>query len=238
LRLEYLFEALSQRIEGLSEWDSRAALVCLIDITDLLGRNDIKSDLIKELERLIGIFSRSKTTPNFSAATQQNTIQRMEDLVTALREPAYLPCKALRQDELVSTIRQRLAIAGGACNFDVPAFHYWLNQADQDRMRQLHRWAQDLLPMEEGITLALQTIREGVDPMSCVAPGGLYQQTLEPGLSVQLLRIILPADSRVFPEISAGKHRFTLRFLEQPETTSRATQTSADIAFQLQCCAL
>ena len=71
-----------------------------------------------------------------------------------------------------------------------------------------------------------------------VALGGFHQQSLEAGATCQLIRIHLPSEARLFPEISAGRHRFTARFLEQPKTTARPTQTARDVEFGLQCCLL
>ena len=46
----------------------------------------------------------------------------------------------------------------------------------------------------------------------------------------------VPPELRVFPEISAGKHRFTIRFLERGTLDERAHQTARDISFQLVLC--
>ena len=42
----------------------------------------------------------------------------------------------------------------------------------------------------------------------------------------------------VYPEISAGRHRFTVRFMNQRDVNTRPVQTGVDVPFQLQCCAL
>jgi cell division protein ZapD len=88
------------------------------------------------------------------------------------------------------------------------------------------------------LVLVPAAIRESTDPVRAVASGGFYQQSLELNTPYQLIRIVVPADQGLFPEISAGKHRFTLRFLEQPATGGRAVQTDRDVEFELQCCTL
>jgi cell division protein ZapD len=67
---------------------------------------------------------------------------------------------------------------------------------------------------------------------------GFYQQPVDPNAVCQLVRVILPSELSVFPEISGGKHRFTIRFLEQATTAGRPAQTDQDIQFELQCCNL
>jgi cell division protein ZapD len=52
----------------------------------------------------------------------------------------------------------------------------------------------------------------------------------------RLLRINLPDDSTLYPEISGSQHRFTVRFLEWSTVDSRAVQTGHDVPFQLSIC--
>jgi len=47
----------------------------------------------------------------------------------------------------------------------------------------------------------------------------------------------LNRDSEYFPEISAGKQRFSIRFM-LPQDEKRPTQSNDDLDFQLICCAL
>ena len=54
---------------------------------------------------------------------------------------------------------------------------------------------------------------------------------------MQLIRVGLPADSGVYPEVSGSKHRFTIRFLE-PSELERSSQTQDNLEFQLTCCLL
>ncbi len=54
----------------------------------------------------------------------------------------------------------------------------------------------------------------------------------------QLLRIALPAEERLFPEISGGgQHRCNVRFLKWNGLGSRPTPIEEDVAFTLTICA-
>ena len=64
LRLEHLFKITNHHIKGNSEWDSRAAITNLLSIVELLGRSDIKSDLVKELERHASTLNSLANNPN------------------------------------------------------------------------------------------------------------------------------------------------------------------------------
>ena len=54
----------------------------------------------------------------------------------------------------------------------------------------------------------------------------------------QLLRVTLPSGSPLYPEISAGRHRYSLRFMAQDDVDGRAQQATAPLTFLLQCCSL
>ena len=51
LRLEHLFKQASYTLRGYSIWDSRSTLTSITTILDILSRNDLKTGLLKELER-------------------------------------------------------------------------------------------------------------------------------------------------------------------------------------------
>jgi cell division protein ZapD len=238
LRLEYLFENISARICGLSVWDSRAALAGLIDVLDLLSRCEFKGELIKELERYEAIFVRLWPHPGVDLRRLNETLEHLDTLSTALKDHAYQPGQTLRQDELVNAIKSRISIPAGTCSFDTPAYHYWLSKPAEQRIRQLNQWMDDLRIIQAGVARVLKTLRESAEPIHIVASAGFYQQSLETSTPCRLLRVVLPVDVGLFPEISASKHRFTLRFLEQPVTGKRPTQTGQDIEFELQCCIL
>lgn len=238
LRLEHLFLFISERIRGYSEWDSRAALGGLIDVTDVLWRSDIKGELIKELDRHSATFSRLRSNPHVDCHRLDETLLNHEKTLKILKHPAYQPGHTLRQDELINAVKQRTAIPGGTCNFDLPAYHYWLNRPSSHRLNRMHSWLDDLSVIRDGVFLALQAIRDSAYTTSVSALRGFYQQALEPTVTHQLIRVRLPSAAQLFPEISGGKHRFTIRFLEQAETSARPVQTGCDVEFDLQCCTL
>jgi cell division protein ZapD len=71
--------------------------------------------------------------------------------------------------------------------------------------------------------------------MTFSAPQGFYQQAMDANISFQLIRIWVALDERVYPEISVGKHRLSVRFY-QLDTFGRPAQTTHDISFQMAFC--
>jgi cell division protein ZapD len=48
--------------------------------------------------------------------------------------------------------------------------------------------------------------------------------------------VLLPASAGFYPEVSAGPHRFTLRFLRWRSVDERPVQVNQDVRFQLAIC--
>jgi cell division protein ZapD len=159
-------------------------------------------------------------------------------LLKTLRSNSCQPAQTIRKDELVYSVKQRLPIPGGTCSFDLPAYHYWLSRPAPRRIEHLHAWLADLEVIRSGVGLALGMTRESAHPVFVTAAAGFYQQPVESNVTCPLVRVGVSANANVFPEISGGKHRFTIRFLEQPNTSARPVQTTQDIPFELQCCNL
>lgn len=238
LRLEHLFDLICHNINGASEWESRTAMAGLIEVNDLLSRFDLKAEIIKELERHAAVLLALQQNPGVDPMRLKDALDNINDLLTTLRSSSCQPAQVLRKDELVYAIKQRLPIPGGTCNFDLPAYHHWLTRPAQARVEHLHYWFNDMRVIKEGVELALSMVRDSAHPTVVVAAGGFYQQPVDPNVVCQLVRVVLPADLPVFPEISGGKHRFTIRFLEQHNTAGRPAQTDQDVQFELQCCNL
>ncbi|HIF49995.1 MAG TPA: cell division protein ZapD [Thiotrichaceae bacterium] len=238
LRLEHLFNLISHRSNNTNKWDYREILESLLEVSDLLSRSDFKVELIKELKRHSSILTALENNP----AVDQNTLKKVNseicELSLELSKNSYQPGNQLKNDELVTSFKQRISIPGGTCNFDLPRFHYWLNQTGTKQQQDLDNWSSDLSPIRKSVILVLDMIRNSANPSKEKAETGFYQKTIEPNLSCQLIRVLLPSTSRYYPEISGGKQRFSIRFMEDTATNSRAVQTSNEIDFKLHCCIL
>lgn len=238
LRLEFLFDTEDHYLANTSDWDSRICVSLLLDILDMLGRSDVKSELMKELERQSTVLSMLKEKPGVDLHRLEIILDDISEHLSQIRDKSYQPGQSIRQDELVSSIKQRSSIPGGSCNFDLPAYHYWLQRGREERNADLDRWRSDLAAIKNGIRLVLSMIRNSANPSMEQAVNGFYQKPMDTDIACQLIKIILPVNSSYFPEISGGKHRFTIRFLEQDSTTDRPVQSKETIDFELHCCVL
>ncbi len=237
LRLEHLFKQTAYSLRGFSIWDSRACLSSLVNILDVLSRGDLKNEILKELERLQSSLASLREVKAVDHDQLNNILNQIEHAQRDIHGLNGQFGQQLREQELINILRQRSTITGGDCNFDLPAYHYWLSQEPDKRIQELETWFNSLDELQKPIMLMLAILRESVDPLELTADSGFYQHHLNPDTPVQLLRIILPHDAGVFPEISAGKHRFSIRFLI-PQENARPVQTEEAVTFGFSSCAL
>lgn len=238
LRIESLFSQFDYFSETEEQWGIRSAINSLLDISDLVSRTDLKTELIKELERHSVTLKSLQQNPGVDPDRLNMVLNDISRYIDTLRNSNFQPGLTVKQDELINSIKQRNAILGGSCNFDLPAYHQWLHKPLEIQKESLHHWQRDLLTLKNSTLLSLHLIRSSTNPTHECAVKGFYQKAIEPNVSCHLIRIIMPVTSVFYPEISAGKHRFTIRFMDQPSTSGRPVQTEDDVNFELHCCIL
>lgn len=237
LRLDFLFKQASHALEDHSPWGSRATINALIDILNVFVRSDLKTELIKELERLATILSPLEHRPGVDQQALGQILRNLERLSDLMQSQQGQIGNGLKDHEFLNSIRQRSAIPGGTCQFDLPAYHHWLNQSADQRIRDLESWLSSFASLKEASALILHLIRESASSSKETAEQGFFQQSLDTQVPYQLIRVVLPQPTECFAEISGGKHRFTIRFMRLDDN-GHPVQTDENIDFQLLCCAI
>jgi len=237
LRLEFLFRQIKHFMSGTTVWDSRAVLGNVMDILTVFSRGDLKTELIKELERHAVNLGRLTEKSGIDHTQLKNILHWLNKLRGILHDMEGQLGQELRDNEFLSAIRQRSSIPGGTCDFDLPVYHQWLHRPHEQRHADLERWLGSLDTVRQSVELILKLIRNSAEPGTAVAENGVYQHALDPAIPFQLVRIALPAEIPYYAEVSGGKHRFAIRFL-QPVPNERPKQAAEDVSFRLTCCAL
>lgn len=236
LRLEHLFQRGAHFIKGQSIWDSRIFIDTLLDILDVFSRGDLKTELLKELDRSTGNLKGLLENPNVDRSRLSTILRALEHLIENLHGLTAPPGQSLRNDAFITSIRQRSSIPGGTCNFDLPIYHYWLEQEWKKREQDQKRWFSSLDPVRQAIELLLKMIRNSAQPRDLSTDNGGYQQQLESSFPYQMIRVLLSSNSPYYAEISGSKHRFSLRFLKYEKTTTQKAEETVN--FKLACCGL
>jgi len=236
LRLEVLFDRLGQLIVRDTPVDHHFALATLFEIMDVASRADLKSDLLKDLEQQKARLAGYRGNPAISDAALDDAIARID---TAFNQLNALPGKAghaLTANEWLMSIRSRISIPGGTCEFDLPSYYAWQKHEPARRRADLLHWTSTLMPLAQALSVLLALLRESGAPHKVVAPAGHYQQSLPPGRVYQLLRVRLADEPDVVPEISGHRLMVSIRLMKQ-DAEGRLRPSGADGAFELTLCA-
>lgn len=237
MRLEQLFQQLNHFMAGTSVFDMRAVISLLLDILTIFSRSDLKSELIKELDRHSKVLNQLVNTQGVDSQKLQEILADLNQASSNLyRTNGRIGINVMESD-LFQSISQRSSIPGGTCSFDLPAFHYWLEQDESKRQNDLERWTQPFTDIRIAIDMILGFIRLSNVPTQEIAHSGFYQLALDKNLPVQLLRVGVNNQLPCFAEISGGKHRFSIRFMQPSEDENRPSQIQTDIDFSLTRCA-
>ncbi|RDH82245.1 MAG: cell division protein ZapD [endosymbiont of Escarpia spicata] len=237
LRLEHLFLQIDHFLPLKDAWSNRTTINGLLGTISIFSRSDLKTEILKELERHTTNLERIRRQPGVN---MQALGQVLDDLEQAIHQVYRLDGqigKKLRENEFLTAIMQRSSIPGGSCNFDLPQYHYWLNQPYEIRRNQMLEWLQELNPVREAIILLLNLIRTSNHPVREQAKEGFFQKSLETPSPAQMIRVGLPEGSSLFVEISGNKHRFSIRFLEAVDT-GRPVASKQNVDFMLTSCVL
>ena len=236
LRVEFLYEQTLFHVDEPTEFSARAAVTALLEILTILGRGDVRTDVSKELERHAELLGRYRSQPGVDPARLTGLINNIDELKQKLSEAGPQVVNPLKECDFLTTIRHRSAIPGGTCTFDLPDYAYWLHLPAADRRKQLDQWTNHIKPICDAVAEVLWLTREATEAKPQVATGGLYQHAFDRSEQASLVRVLLPASVGMFPEISAGQHRFTIRFVRWRGVDSRPAQVSQDVRFELAIC--
>lgn len=235
LRLSHLFEQFDFHLPHDAEWHARAALRALLDIATILTRADIKSELLKEMDRYRVSLSRMADTPGVDTDRLHHILQDLQQSAHGIQVIQGQLGNTLRKNEFLNSVLQRGSIAGGGFDFDLPQLHLWLGLPHAERLLQFDDWRSEISPVQEAVELLLTLIRNSATSQKQHAVNGFYQQNLPNGTKAQMIRVGLPKEQTLFAEISGGKHRFSIRFMETQDW-EHPTQSEQNLTFELNIC--
>ena len=237
MRLEDLFARVGFFAARDTSHDHHAALLSLFEITDVAARADLKTDLLQELERQKQVLAPLRSNPQIDQQALAGLLADIDQVTAGLLAQAGKVGMHLRENEWLMAIKQRAAIPGGVSEFDLPAYHHWLNRDATARHHDLAAWIEPFEPIRAGSAIVLRLLRENARASRHTAYHGVFQLMLTTTKVAQLLRIVLEQDLPCVPEISANKYALNIRFLGV-SGMNRGNVVDDDIEFELTFCNL
>ena len=236
MRLEFLYQQMLYNSELESNWAARATVAGLLEIMAILSRGDLRSEVHKELDHQLDMLQRYQSQPGVDTGRLDSLIRNLIESRAEIDNIGTQYLQPLKESDFLNAIKNRSAIPGGTCEFDLPEYSHWLRQPHKRRQEDLLAWIGAIRPICDAVTEVLWLIRESAQPVDKVAINGMYQHNMQKDAHCRLLRVNVPDGSKLYPEISGSQHRFTIRFLEWSTVDSRAVQTGHDVSFQLSIC--
>jgi len=235
LRLEQLFQHIDHQISDLSIIGTNTLLHSIIDLLHILDRPDLKAKLAKELGILLTNLQRFEAQPNVDKSKLNGIIQQLNDLSRTLIDSSGKIGGRLRDIELLNNLRLQFATAGGGCSFELPGYHYWLQQPVDVRKQTITEWLADFTHIRTASTLLLELIRNNAKTEEKMAQNGFHQELLDPQLPIRMVRIGIPKQTPAYPEVSLGRHFFSVRFYF-PYIEKRPVQYDQNLHFTVAYC--
>jgi cell division protein ZapD len=235
LRLEHLFRRLGELIPRSHPLDHHYALATIFEVMDVAARADLKSDVLKDLEKQKQQLNAYRGNPAISEQALDGVIRQLETCFSAVNGTPGKAGQSLTENEWLMSIRSRAGIPGGTCEFDLPAYYAWQHLPAEQRRADLERWAHTLAPLAESIHQLLRLLRDSGAPQKVMASGGQLQQTLPQGRTFQLLRLRIDESLGVVPEISGNRLIVSVRLMRQDNDKMLAS--SENTPFELTLCA-
>ncbi len=229
LRIEFLLQQMHTNTQIISISSALIFFRTASDLLDVLERGEVRTDLLKELERQQQKLAQWEDVPGVDTS-------RIDSLRGDLKQAAAVLMKAprigqaLREDRLMALVRQRLSIPGGCCSFDLPTLHIWLHLQQTQRDKDVQGWLETLAPLHNALTLVLGLIRQSGIFRNQISLNGFFQENAE---GADLLRMRISLDNQLYPQVSGHKTRYAIRFLP---LDSEKGQVPARLTFELACC--
>jgi len=134
------------------------------------------------------------------------------------------------------SVRSRISIPGGTCEFDLPAYYAWQQRDPAARRADLQQWVATMMPLAQALQVLLHLLRDSGVRQKVVATGGQFQQSLPAGRVYQLLRVRLEPGLQLIPEISGHRLLVSVRLM-RAEADGRLRPSHEDASFELALCA-
>ena len=235
LRLEHLFLRLSALMARSDALDHHFAITTIFEVMDVGARADLKSDVLKDLDKQKQVLNGYRGNPAIAETVLDTIVGQLDRCFATLNAQPGKSGQSLTENDWLMSVRSRVGIPGGTCEFDLPAYYAWQHRSAPERLADLHAWASTLAPLAESVQLLLKLLRDSGAPQKVMAVGGQFQQNLPQGRTFQLLRMALNPALGLIPEISGNRLMVSIRLMRHG-ADGHLQSSQEDGGFELTLC--
>lgn len=240
LRIEQLFQQLDHHLKGTGRENSQFALETIISITSLANRPDLKTRLAQTLSQQMNSLTKLEQSPQVDNEKLQAHLHRLDCIVDLLNHGGRGKiAEHLHENPFLKNVRQQLLHHSASAHISSPAYLLWLHQPLEQRQQDLCKWMDALQLLRDAVSNILYLLRNSVVARTVHASNTFYQQSLDPNLSCQMLRITVPVNYGIYPRVSLGRHRLSIRFDAlhvEGQPTDGKHKIRSEFSFELSCC--
>lgn len=209
LKLEQLFDQLRVCHPNNITSHQQVYFSALFTIIDTLERNDVRGDLIKDLEKLEQSLVMWSQSPDIDCDALSDNLKKVIQLISQLKVNVQIWWQ-LREDKFLNSVKQRFAIQGGSSLFDLPQLQFWLYQNSKVIAQNMSEWTSNLDQISQSLDLVLKFIRQRSNFETMTSDSGFFQDS---GEGIKLLRIKMPTNAKCYPTVSGNHFRYSIRFM-------------------------
>ncbi len=236
LRLEHLFLRLDKLVARVDALDHHYALATIFEIMEITARPDLKSDLLKDLDKQRHALDAFRGNPSVSEAALNRVLTQLTMCFETLNAQIGKAGLSLTENDWLMAIRNRINIPGGTCEFDLPSYYAWQHKTGVTRQTSLQQWVDALSPIASSVQLLLKLLRDSGTPKKVVATAGQFQQNLQQGRAFLLLRLALEVSQELIPEIIGHRLLVSIRLMRM-DIDNHLCPVPEDVSFEISLCA-
>ncbi|PIP79272.1 MAG: hypothetical protein COW84_09885 [Gammaproteobacteria bacterium CG22_combo_CG10-13_8_21_14_all_40_8] len=233
LRLEQLFKTIRGLVELTDSNAQKIALFRLVEIMDFFERNDVRGELLKELDRLQISMNLLLNNPAVDSSKLSYFVTQLEKLNQVLSAESRAGDK-LRNEPMITLARQKWSLGATFCAFDSPAIAHFVASGSEVTQSHLKYWLELIKVYRTSVNVILRLYRESGDFQNFITQNLCYQEPIDN--KVKLIGIKIPASISYIPEVSAGAHRVCLQLKPsqwKPSKLNNDPHESIEIQFAL-----
>jgi cell division protein ZapD len=229
LRLECLYQTISQAYEETHPVIHHYALKNIIEIIQLIEKPELKSRFLKELMRIEHALNKSTLTLTSELHDSlHNQIHQISHIVGPFGD-------GIHQDPFLQTFRLTLPSSNQDGETYSPQLLFWLESKPATRQRDLALWLTNLHSLYLTVVLYLKLLRSTAEFKTVAMLNGFYQRSLPPKTSCHLILLRIEKSFGIVPRMQLGHHGFNLRLCE---ATTMREMKDTNARFDLAICQL
>jgi cell division protein ZapD len=190
---------------------------------------------LKELERHKQQFMSYRGNPSVSEAVLDDLLARIDHCLQGFNTVGGRISHCVTESDFLSSLRNRVAVPGGTCAFDLPSYHAWQQRDPDERRMDILKWSEPLKALNDSVGLLMRLLRESGAPQRVMATQGQFQQALPQG-RFQMMRVFIDPSLGLVPEISGNRMMVWVRLIHQ-SWSSKPQAAVGNAEFEIELCA-